>query len=158
MTFGAGVANLERIIVNPTLGPDSRTVDTASQSVMFLDAGFDLLFTGEKSWHGMIPYFGAGLGIALGGDVSADTTYGYSFSTHFTTGPHLGVWLIPSRRITFRVEAGDKIWRLKYPEGFFSVPANAPNEPSVLDPNIMKDTQWVHHLMLTITLGYTIGS
>ena len=158
MSFGAGVASLERIIIDPTLGPENRTLDTASQSVLMLDANVEMLLTGEKTWHGMIPYVGAGLGFALGGEVSADNPSGYSFSTHFTTGPHLGIWLIPSDRISFRIEARDTIWRLKYPEGFFSVPANEPTEMPVLDANIMKDTQWVNHLSLTLSLGYTIGN
>lgn len=158
ITFGAGRARLERIVIDPTRGPESRTLDTATQSVFLVDAGIDLLLTGEKTWHRMIPYVGTGMGFALGGKVAADTLSGYSFSTHFTTGPRLGVWLLPSKRITFRIETRDIIWRLKYPDGFFTAPANEPNEASVLDPNIMKNTQWVHHLQLAITLGYTIGS
>jgi hypothetical protein len=158
LSFGAGMASLQRIIIDPTWGPENRTLDTASQSILLLDANFDMLLTGEKTWHGMIPYFGVGLGFALGGDVPADSLSGYSFSTHFTTGPHLGVWLIPSRLFSFRVEVRDRIWRLKYPDGFFSVPANEPTELPVLDANIMKDTQWVNNLTLTFTLGYTIGN
>ena len=157
-SFGAGLASLERIIIDPTQGPENRTLDTASQSILMLDADIDILLTGEKTWHGMIPYFGAGLGFALGGDVSADSLSGYSFSTHFTTGPHVGIWFVPSDRITFRIEARDKIWRLKYPDGFFSAPVNEPTATPVLDANVMKDTQWVHHLALTFTLGYTIGN
>jgi len=157
-TFGASMASLERIIIDPTRGPENRTLDTASQSVLLLDAGIDLLLTGEKTWRGMIPYVGGGLGFALGGDVSADTLSGFTFSTHFTTGPRIGVWLHPSDRITFRIEGRDKIWRLKYPDGFFSIPEHEPLELPVLDANIMKDTQWVHHLTLSITVGWTIGS
>ncbi len=158
LTFGAGMANLERIIIDPSQGPDNRIVDTTSQSILMLDAGIDVLLTGEKAWHGMIPYVGAGLGFALGGGVAADTLSGYSFSTHFTTGPRIGIWLHPSSRFTFRLECRDVIWRLKYPEGFFSAPENAPTEPPVLDANVMKDTQWVQHLTFSITIGYTIGS
>jgi hypothetical protein len=157
-TFGAGVANLERILIDPTMGPANRTLDTTSQSVLLLDAGIDVLLTGEKTWHGVIPYVGGGMGFALGGSVDADSLSGYSFSTHFTAGPHIGIWLLPSRRFTFKIEGRDILWRLKYPEGFFTTPANAPDELPVLDGNVMKDTQWVHHLTLTFTLGYTIGS
>ena len=158
MTFGAGVANLERVIIDPTWGPANRTLDTTSHAIIMLDGGFDLLLTGEKKWHGMIPYVGASMGMALGTSVQADSVSGYSFSTHFTTGPRIGLWLQPSDRITFRIEGRDWIWRLKYPDGFFSVPENEPLEPPVLDANVMKDTQWVHHLGLTISLGWTIGN
>ncbi len=157
LTFGSGIAELERIIIDPTYGPANRTVDTTSQSVLLVDAAVDLLFTGEKTWHRMIPYVGGGLGMALGGAVSADTVSGYTFATHFTFGPHLGVWLQPTDRITLRIEGRDIMWRLGYPDGFFSAPENEPNEPPVLDPNVEKDTQWVHHVGLTIRLGYSIG-
>jgi hypothetical protein len=158
VTFGTGVANLERVLIDPTLGPANRTLDTTTQAVLLIDAGFDLLFTGEKTWHGLIPYFGAGMGMALGTSVDADSLSGYSFSTHFTTGPRLGVWVHPSDRITFRIEARDLLWRLKYPDGFFSVPEQEPTETPVLDANVTKDTEWVHHLGLTISIGYTIGN
>jgi hypothetical protein len=158
LTFGAGVANLERVLIDPTFGPANRTVDTTSQSVVMFDAGFDLLLTGEKKWHGLMPYIGASLGMALGTSVIVDSLSGYSFSTHFTAGPRLGIWAHPSDRITFRIETRDVLWRLKYPDGFFSVPENEPTEPPVLDANVMKDTEWVHHLGLTISIGYTIGN
>jgi hypothetical protein len=156
-TFGAAVANLERIIIDPTWGPAHRTLDTTTQSVLLVDAGFDLLLTGEKSWKRLIPYVGAGLGIALGRGVDIDSLSGFSFSTHFTTGPRVGLWLHPSDRITLRIDTRDVIWRLKYPDGFFTAPENEPTEPAVLDANIMKDTQWVHHFGFSLTLGYTIG-
>ncbi len=162
LTFGAGVANLERVIIDPTIGPANRTLGTTSQAVLMVDGGFDLLFTGEKTWHGVIPYFGAGMGLAVGTSVKADSLSGYAFKTHFTVGPRLGIWLHPSNRITFRIETRDVIWRLKYPEGFFSAPVDAngnpTGDPPVLDAQVMKDTQWVHHLGLTISIGYTIGN
>jgi len=158
LTFGAGVANLERVIIDPTFGPASRTLDTTSQAIVLIDAGFDLLLTGEKNWHGLTPYVGASMGMALGTSVEADSLSGYSFSTHFTVGPRLGVWVQPSGRITFRIEARDLIWRLKYPDGFFSVPEKEPTEAPVLDANVRKDTQWINHLGLTISVGFTIGN
>jgi hypothetical protein len=160
VSFNAGVANLERVLIDPRQAPENRTIDTTTQAVALLDGGFDLLLSGEKSWHGMIPYVGAGLGLALGTSVNADSAVisGYSFSTQFTAGPRLGVWVLPTDRITLRIEVRDIIWRLKYPDGFFSAPEFAEDEPPVLDANVMKDTQWVQHIGLTISLGYTIGN
>jgi len=157
VTFSAGVANLERVLIDPRLGPENRTLDTATQKVVLLDGGFDLLLPGEKTWHGLTPYVGVGLGMAFGAKVNADSLSGYSFSTHFTAGPRIGVWLHPSSRFTLRIEGRVLLWRLKYPEGFFSEPEFEPTEPPVLDANVTKDTEWVQHLGLTISLGYTIG-
>jgi len=157
LSFGAGVAQLERIIIDPRFGPENRTLDTATQSIILLDAGFDMLLTGEKTWRGLVPYFGAGLGMALGTGVEADSLSGFKFSANFTFGPKIGIWIHPSDRITFRLEAKDIMWQLGYPDGFFTAPEFEPTAPPVLDPNVTKDKQWVHHIGLTLRIGYTLG-
>ena len=158
MGVTAGLANLDRVVIDPTYGPANRTQDTTTQAIFMVDAGFDLLLTGEKSWHSMIPYIGAGLGLAFGTSVEEDSLSGFSFAVQFTAGPRLGIWVQPSDRISFRVEAADVIWKLSYPDGFFTIPENEPTAPPVLDANVMKDSQWVHHLRLSISLGYAIGN
>ncbi|MDJ0766894.1 MAG: hypothetical protein QNJ97_28225 [Myxococcota bacterium] len=156
-TFGTTFASLDRVVIDPTVGPDDRVLETTTQSVLMLDAGIDINLTGEKSWNRMIPYIGGGLGMALGGKVRADSVSGFSFSSQFMTGPRAGIWWHPTDRVTFRFEARDIIWRLRYPDGFFSNPENAPGEPSVLDPETTKETQWVHHLGFSIAVGWSIG-
>lgn len=153
--FGLGVASLDRLVIDPTVAADDRILETTSQSVVLLDVGLALLLTGEKTWHGFVPYVGVSLGLALGGSVDADTLSGFRFNTHFQVGPQLGVRWYPTDRLMFRVEGRDILWQLKYP-GVFFPPASAPTSPSVLDPAIMNDTEWTHHPMLTLTLGYAI--
>jgi hypothetical protein len=121
--------------------------------VIFADAGLDLVLTGEKTWNGLAPYLGASLGLALGGEVPADSS-GYQFSTKFIVGPRIGVRWHPIQRIAIRFEARDMIWQLKYPPTFFEEPINAPGADPILDPLTSRDTQWTHNPMLTVSVGY----
>lgn len=156
-TLGFSGARLERLAIDPRRGVDDRVIETSQQTVLLVDAGFNLLFTGEKTWHRLLPYFGVTLGIAQGGSVpAADTLSTFRFSTQFHVGPQFGWRWYPSDRISFRVEAKDVLWRLKYPEIFFSDPELAPSDPPLLDPDTQGKSQWTHHPAITVTLGYAI--
>jgi hypothetical protein len=132
-------------------------LETVSQTVRLWDVGIAVRLTGAKSWHHLAPYGGLTFGIATGSKVSADTLSGFGFATQFQFGPQAGALWYLSDKINLRFEARDVLWRLKYPDVFFAEPANAPNEPSILNGNIDKNTQWVHHPLLTISLGYAFG-
>ncbi|UCG85337.1 MAG: hypothetical protein JSW71_15565 [Gemmatimonadota bacterium] len=152
-----GVANLDRGIIDPSTAPTDSIVDTAKQTVTLLDAGLVLKLTGQKTWHRTIPYLGLSLGVALGGNVQADSLSGFSFKTQFQLSPGLGVRWYPSDRLMIRVDFRDVIWRLSYPPSFFTLPEDDPLAPPVLNPNVRDDSEWTHHPTLTLTLGYAIG-
>jgi hypothetical protein len=154
--FGLHLASLDRLVIDPTVAEVDRVIETAQQSVFLVDVGILLLLAGEKTWNRLAPYVGFSLGVALGGSVDADSLSGYTFGTHFQAAPHLGVRWYPTDRFMFRIEGRDILWRLKYPGVFFQTPANAPGDPSVLDPTVSDDTQWTHHPTIVITLGYDI--
>ena len=151
--FGIVAGRLERRLLDPTEGLDTRDHGTAQQTVLFADAGFDLVFTGQKTWHGLAPYMGASLGLALGGSVPADSST-FQFSSKFIAGPRIGLRWHPVQRLAIRFEARDMIWQLKYPSIFFEDPADAPGTDPILDAATMKDTEWTNNPMLTVSVGY----
>ena len=155
--FGVGSMSLDRTIIDPTQDSTSRILETVSQTVRLWDVGFAVRLTGAKSWRHLAPYVGGTFGIATGSKVKADTLSGFGFSTQFQFGPQAGVLWYLSDKINLRFEVRDVLWRLKYPDVFFAEPANAPAEPSILNGNIDKNTQWVHHPLLTVSLGYAVG-
>lgn len=155
LTFEAALADLERYVIDPTQGPDARAVGTFSQKVLLTDIGINLVFTGAKTWHGFAPYVGGALGIAVGENVAADSS-GFDFRTQFLLAPQVGIRWHPTDRLMFRVEGRDVIWRLSYPDLFFQEPANAPGEPSVLDPVTTNDSDWTHHWTVSFSLGFAI--
>jgi len=151
------VASLERGIIDPSTAPTDSILETAKQTVTMLDAGLILLLTGQKTWHRTIPYLGLSLGVAIGGNVRADSLSGFAFNTQFQIAPGLGVRWYVSDRLMIRADFRDVIWRLSYPPSFFTRPEDDPLAPPVLNPNVQNDTEWTHHPVLTFTLGYAIG-
>lgn len=155
-TLGLYGGNFERLVIDPTRGVGDRVRDTVTQSMMIVDAGFNFVLTGKKTWRGFAPYAGGALGAALGGEVPQDTVSGFVFSSKFHLSPRIGVRFHPSQRVNLRLEVRDLIWRLSYPPGFFDPPFNAPGDPPVLDSRVTKRTEWAHHAMLSLSVGYAV--
>jgi len=149
--FGLNWAHLDRQMIDPSAEPENRLVETAKQTVIMADMGLYLVFTGEKTWHGVAPYFGASLGLALGGKVAGDTLSAFDFSTKFMVSPGLGFRWHPGGRLFVRFEARDVLWKLSYPSQFFEA------DPPVLDPAVNKASEWTHNPMLTVSLGFSLG-
>lgn len=153
--FGLTVADLDRLVLDPTQLPDERVKATERQRVALADAGFAMVLTGGKTWRGLAPYVGATVGMAFGGDVPIDSS-GFRFASHFHASPKVGFRWYLSDRIVFRAEGRDILWRLSYPQVFFIPPSGDPDAPPVLDPVTTKRTEWTHHPTLMFSLGYAI--
>ncbi|MBE0591697.1 MAG: hypothetical protein IH616_04780 [Gemmatimonadales bacterium] len=154
--FGINVGSLDRVLIDPTQGPDDRVLGTVKQSVIMAEVGLNLVLTGAKTWHGFAPYIGVALGLGIGGDVPADSLSGYEFNLKFLADPQIGVRWHVTRNLSFRFEGRDVIWKLSYPDRFFNAPPDFPDSP-VLDPQFVKKTQWTHNPMLLFSVGYAFG-
>jgi hypothetical protein len=139
--LGLYAANLERHLVDPTAPVDKRNAGTVTQSVMIPDAGFNLRITGGKTWHHFMPYAGFSLGVASGAGVLEDNS-GFSFNTPFQWGPHLGVRWYGGGPLSFWVEGWDPVWKLYYPQSFFTA------TPPVLTLSSDPIREWVHNPVL----------
>jgi hypothetical protein len=153
LAFATG--SLKRTLVLPNEPPATRFFETASQSMTIIDGGFNLVLTGKKSWRGLAPYAGLGLGVAVGGSVPQDSS-GFNFKTKFQIGPALGFRLFLGQTFHVRVEARDLLWRVTYPVTFFQGPEGDPDFVTVLNPDFDGDSQWVHHPTFYFSLGYTL--
>jgi hypothetical protein len=149
------VARLKRTLIDLNSVPETRVIGTANQTLLFAGVGANLLLTGQKTWHGLIPYVGGNLGLVFGSDVKQDIT-GFKFAIQFHTGPQVGIRLHPSDRLSLKLEARDVIWRLSYPLSFLEAPAS--DIAPVLDPQIHDESEWIHHLVLTFGLAFALGS
>jgi hypothetical protein len=105
LRLGVHGANLQRHIVDPTAPADKRDAGVTRQQVFISDAGFSLRLTGAKTWHGLMPYFGGSLGVAAGSSVLQDNS-GFTFSTRFMWGPHLGIRYYPGSSVGFGMGPG----------------------------------------------------
>ena len=64
-------------------------VDT---DLLFTEFALQLRLTGGKTWHGLAPYFGGGIGLAFDARSAGDTTdSGYQFGTKLTFSGATGV-------------------------------------------------------------------
>lgn len=148
--FGVGGADLQRVVHTPGLDPD-----TVGQSVLLGEVGFGFLLTGQKTWHGLVPYVAATMGAAFGGNVPADSTSGYRFQTKFHFGPQVGIRWYTSPKFSLRLEGRDLMWRLRYPNSYFDPVTGSTWIPPLLrgrDPM----AEWTHNLSLTLALGIAI--
>lgn len=155
--MGVNFGSFERLLLDPRLAPDERVLGTASQTVLMADVGLNLVLTGQKSWYGFAPFIGASMGIAIGGDVPADSLSGYEFNTKFIVTPAIGFRWHPVSRIALRVEFRDVLWKLSYPDVFFDPPTEDPDIPPILDPDFNKTTDWTHNPSLYLSLGVAFG-
>lgn len=150
LRLGVHGANLDRHILDPTAPPDKQAAGVVRQQVLISDLGFSLRLTGSKTWHGFMPYFGGSLGVAAGSSVPVDNS-GFTFSTRFTWGPHLGIRYYPSSGLGVWVEGWDPMWRLVYPLSFFQPDTGV---TPVLVTGTDSAKQWVHNP--TLMLGFSL--
>ena len=153
--LGLAAGNLERPLVNPDDPPETRFFGTANQVVVMLDGGVNFVLTGRKTWRGLAPYLGVGLGMVFGGSVPEDSS-GFNFKSQFHIDPAVGLRFHPSSRIQFRIEARAVYWRLSHPERFIQDPLNAPGTSSLVDPVSQTLNDWTVHPTLVFGIGYTL--
>lgn len=154
LRLGVHAANLDRHIIDPTAPPDKQAAGVTRQQVLITDGGFTLRLTGAKTWRGFLPYFGATAGMAAGSAVPEDNS-GFSFSTRFTWGPHVGIryYGTGSGSLGFWVEGWDPMWRLVYPLSFFHPDTGV---TPVLVDGTDPTKEWVHNPTLMVGFSFTV--
>lgn len=146
-----GWSRLERMVADPYAPSDERITGPVDQGVLFTEAGFLIILTGDKTWHRLAPYLGANLGLAFGEGLPQDTS-GYTFSAKFVSGPLLGVRFYGPGAIFLRVEGRLQFWKVSYPTSYFLAPDEG--DP-LLNPLVDSESEWTTHPALLIGLGYT---
>lgn len=145
----------DRFILDPradSTAPQRRT-GPYNSSIMLVEAGVQLRLTGAKSWHGLAPYVGTGLGLTFDVDSPGDTTQsGYKFGTKLTLALVSGVRLYPSRRMMINAELRGQAWRLKYPLSFHA--ALSPDGSRVI-PVTEPLNDWTLHPWFSLGIGWT---
>ena len=143
----------DRFIRNPFVSdtaPTRRTgpVDT---DLLFTEFALQLRLTGGKTWHGLAPYFGGGIGLAFDTRSPGDTTdSGYQFGTKLTFSGATGVRWHVARKVTVHVDGRMVFWRLKYPLSFHSLGPDGNRVVSILQPL----TEWTTHPWVSLGIGW----
>lgn len=152
--FGTAYLRGDRFVADPRADSTSpqRLTGPFNAAVLLADIGVQLRLTGTKSWHGMAPYAGVGLGMLFDADSPTDSS-GYKFGTKLTLSGTTGMRLYPSRRITINAEARAQLWRLKYPLSFHDT-NQAPDHSTVVP---LRDplNDWTLHPWFSLGIGWT---
>src|SRR6266566_1175120 len=137
--FTAALLKGDRFIINPAVDDTAarRRTGPVDTDVLLTEIGLQLRLTGGKTWHGLAPYFGTGLGLAFDLRSPGDTTAsGYQYGTKLTVSAATGA------RALF--------WRLKYPVSFHSTAPDGSRVIPLLDPL----TEWTAHPWVSLGIGW----
>lgn len=147
----------DREVIDPT-GDDAPTVvGTESLNLLLLSGRLQFNVTGARSWHGLIPYFIGGLGVAIDVTGEPDCPFEpsrpqcqvaaferFDFGTSFMGQVGLGTAVVISERFGARITVEDAIWRLNSPGGFLTTGLE-PTPP---------DTEWTNNFQFSLVLSY----
>ena len=142
-----GYTPSKRTVLDPVLPPAQQNKGTVNDPIILANLGMLLAVTGEKSWHGMVPFLGFTLGAAY--SAQQPDVGGYEFGTKFFFGLGAGLRYRLKRPWVLNISAWDYLWQLHYPQDYFNqgpinsvLPANAP------------DKQFTNNGVFTIGLTY----
>jgi Outer membrane protein beta-barrel domain len=138
-----------RTVIDPTKGADLRTIGDVSVPLYLADVGLDINLTGQKSWHGLVPVAGFGIGVASDAGANRDVG-GFKVGTPFALTFGGGLRYVTQGNWSVRAEVADYLFQLSYPSSYTVAPAAG--EP-VLPANAATN-QWTHNAALTLGVSY----
>ena len=140
-----------RSVIDPKLEVVNRIKGDRSVPMVMADAGFSLNLTGFKSWHGIVPVLGGGLG--LGAGFEKLDVGGYRFGYPFLVTARPGIKVARRGLWQGRIDATNYFYRIRYPDTYFvKTGADAP----VLEPGSAR-SYWKRNLGVTAGITRTFG-
>jgi len=149
VSLGITYAHTTRFLIDVNKDTASRKTGPFNSGVVLTDAALQLVLTGNKTWRGLAPYIGAGIGLAIGSGSPPDTVY--HFRTTITLAPNVGVRWYPARRLSVRTDFRAVAWKLRYPLTY-RVPYSPDGIPVL--PSTVSLDDWTWHPWLTIGVGW----
>lgn len=151
--FGMWGALTKRTVIDPTEKVAEREVSEVDHQLIGAEAMFQFNVTGGKTWHGIAPFVGLGLGIAKA--TTTNDEFGYEFGTKFYFAPVAGTRIFLGERMYLRAEARGFTWKLKYPSSWSLEPTDEPGTPE--NPNAVNPTGRSGQYVVAPTLSFGIG-
>jgi hypothetical protein len=175
--FTAEIARVgsERRVLDPLLPANCTTVPVADCKLLrsyrwplyLADLGVALNLTGPRSFHTLVPEVRGGIGFLTDFHTKSDVG-DFGIGTRFVFSYGTGVRWVPGGRYQVRLDIGDRLYAVKYPESYY-VPA--PDGSLVREPSCPADatsntdsrcrpakrSAWLHNGMLTLGISYLFG-
>lgn len=141
----------ERTVIDPNKLLVERVLGTQGINLLLTDVGFSLNLTGNKSWRGLIPSLGGGVGVGAGFDQPDTGQFKFGYPFILALRPSLKI--APRGRWQGRIDAHNYLYRIRYPDSYF---VKSTADPTVLDPTSGRNI-WTRNLAITAGLTYTFG-
>lgn len=151
--FGMWGALTRRTVIDPTAKVAEREVSEVDHQLLGAEALFQFNLTGGKTWHGLAPFIGLGLGVTKA--TTTNDEFGYEFGTKFYFAPVAGTRIFIGERISLRAEARAFTWKLKYPSSWSLEPTDEPGTPE--NPNAVNPTGRGGQYVVAPALSFGIG-
>ena len=141
----------DRFVLNPFVDSTSalRKTGPFESDLALAEIGMQLRLSGGKSWHGLAPYLGTGLGLLFDVKEPRDTS-GYRFGTKLTPALSSGVRWYPARHLQVNFDARIQAWRLKYPVAYHLQAADG----SRIVPIDRTLQDWTLHPWISVGVGW----
>ncbi len=152
LSVGWSRGDFDRVIIDARAVPEDREAIPASETLDLIDLGFQFTLSGGKTWHGLAPFIGAAIGLAVGGDVGDPS--GYDFGNKVTFAPLIGARFFAGERLFARFEFRGTFWKLSYPTSFTTSPTLDPDD--ALLPG-GPESEWVVNPSIHLGLGYSFN-
>jgi hypothetical protein len=158
IAFGGWYANTVRNIVDADDSVATRVKPAIAHHLYGGEATLQFNLTGGKSYRGLAPFVGLGLGVVKGQSTPAADTSGYTFGTKIYFAPYLGTRVMLGQRIFIKAEAKAYFWSLKYPASYLDEPSKQPGTGDVINAvNASgRKSQYVPAPVVLFGLGYSI--
>lgn len=159
VTLGQAASSRRSIIADTavTHTDSARWGPNLRMPLVLADLALALNVTGDKTWHGLAPYVGAGLGIAAPTRKVTPDPGGFQVGTNFVIVPTIGTRYFVSNALALRFEVRDYLFRYSYPLAFFdslTLHFAGPPPRSAVLPLGTSDRQWAHNLTVWVGVAY----
>lgn len=154
--FGGWYAGTVRNIVDADDSVATRVKPAIDHHLLGGEISLQFNLTGGKSWRGIAPYAGVGIGVVKGQKTPAADTSGYTFGTKLYFAPNIGSRFMLGQRTFVKVEGKAYFWSLKYPVSYSDEPSKQPGTGDVINAvNVSgKRSSYVPVPALQIGFGY----
>ena len=147
----------QRLVLDPTKPDSVRNLGVVNSGIIEADLGLSLTLTGAKTWHGLAPWLGIGIGVTMPTQGRTDPG-GFKNTVSFTFAPAVGTSLMISRQLGLQLELRDNTIRYEWPLAYFQARDHNGNVTGsgawVLDPAKDRDKQLTHNFTLSAGLSY----
>lgn len=143
--------NSSRYVVDPDSPLTSRTTGPINYDLVITDLMMGFNLTGRKTWHGVAPYLGLGVGMEIPTDATTDPG-GYQAKQNFTFVPTFGTRVSLTRALGLQFEVRDYFLRYEFPLRYFT--PNNTAVPPVLDPAQYDEKDLTSNWAFTFGVSY----